>query len=136
MPPETVLTYGMAALVILGFAAGVGVMMWFVRQAGSLKREILTIVSEHEEKVDRRFAAVGDTVAALRGQVEALAGRIHATELALEVSRREIAETYMSKASAGEALKRVATMIEAVERRLADIETFLREGAGRRPARG
>lgn len=129
---STPITVGLFAVAALGVTVSTGFLIWLWSQFKGLKAEIVELIKAAEQDAHARISGVTTQVATVDGKIALLSERLHAIELEGAKERAAIAETYMSKTSAGAALTRLtdefAGMRRDVEARLQSIEHHLRRG--------
>lgn len=128
----TPVTIGILAVGVAGFCASTYVLVWLYKQFRALKNEIVSLIEKSEAAAERRIAAASSQLAVAEGRVALLNEKQHAVELRIAELRAEVAETYMTKASAGLAIERLTTQLVGlrsdIDGRFNSIENHLRGG--------
>ena len=106
---STPVTIGLVVMVFAVVGAAWGFMVWFNKQFGALKDEIVGLVEKSEAAAEKRIAEASSQLAVAQGKVTLLNEKVHGLELRILQMRAEIAETYMTKASAGHAIERLTS---------------------------
>ncbi len=129
---STPVTIGLVVMVFAGVGASVTFLVWLWRQFKSLRDEITGLIEKSEAAAEKRIGEASSQLSLAQGQVALLREKLHAIELRMMQMRAEIAETYMTKASAGHAIERLTTELVGlrsdIDGRFNSIEKHLRSG--------